>query len=459
MKQFKVWAIGAGLAALMVAQPSQVEARNFRIGQIPNSAFGCQICHVGANGGSRNAFGADVEFNLSQPGPSGDAQWALVFALDSDGDGFSNGEELGDPEGAWLLGSPDPPGGATNPGDPDDFPIDPEACGNGLIDRGEQCDGDDLGDRSCAAEGFDGGTLVCDGRCRLDTSACAECGDDRLDPGEQCDGEALGGASCQSEGFDGGRLLCGGRCEIDTSGCTVCGNGAREASERCDGDDLGGEDCASRGYLGGALACSAGCDFDEGGCVEDPGNVCGDGARRNGEQCDGDDLGAQSCEALGFVGGALACDAGCVLDVSGCQACGNGRIDAGEQCDGENFGGLGCGDLGLGEGALACDAGCVRDTSGCAPGAVPDEDEEEEEEEEEDDDRPTGAVDGPEPGCAQAPGAPAGGAWLLAMAALALLARRSRRGRPLDAPGRRDQAEAKSRPARMTAMIEGSVRR
>lgn len=46
---------------------------------------------------------------------------------------------------------------------------------------------------------------------------------------------------------------------------------------------------------------------------------CGDG-RINavGEQCDADDLGEESCERLGLLGGGLRCDLDCRLDAAGC---------------------------------------------------------------------------------------------------------------------------------------------
>lgn len=47
--------------------------------------------------------------------------------------------------------------------------------------------------------------------------------------------------------------------------------------------------------------------------------VCGEPSDRytTCEACDGKDLGGQTCESLGYAGGALACN-GCMLDTSGC---------------------------------------------------------------------------------------------------------------------------------------------
>ena len=45
-------------------------------------------------------------------------------------------------------------------------------CPNGVVDDGEECDQNDLGDANCGSEGFAGGTLACGADCTLDTSAC-----------------------------------------------------------------------------------------------------------------------------------------------------------------------------------------------------------------------------------------------------------------------------------------------
>lgn len=47
------------------------------------------------------------------------------------------------------------------------------ACGNGVIDDGEQCDGGNLGGFSCTDLGYSGGTLACDPvTCTYDASGC-----------------------------------------------------------------------------------------------------------------------------------------------------------------------------------------------------------------------------------------------------------------------------------------------
>lgn len=91
---------------------SPVLARPFRVQQIPNGwVNGCANCHEhdGA-GGPRNPFGTTVETSfLSTPGPTGQVMWGpALAAIDSDGDGRSNGRELLDPTGAWAIGQPHP---------------------------------------------------------------------------------------------------------------------------------------------------------------------------------------------------------------------------------------------------------------------------------------------------------------------------------------------------------------
>lgn len=98
-------------------------ARMFRLGLIPNGVIGsCDNCHIVA-GGPRNDFGKAVEALIS-PGSLAPFWDAVLAAEDSDGDGFTNGEELQDPNGKWRSGQPDPgdPSKVTNPGDPNSKP-------------------------------------------------------------------------------------------------------------------------------------------------------------------------------------------------------------------------------------------------------------------------------------------------------------------------------------------------
>lgn len=81
----------------------------------------CQTCHVSDSGGKNwNDFGVAAKASLD----GGEPRWALICDLDSDGDGWSNGEELQDPDCAWAKGAPSPGDSAhvTAPGDPTSHP-------------------------------------------------------------------------------------------------------------------------------------------------------------------------------------------------------------------------------------------------------------------------------------------------------------------------------------------------
>jgi hypothetical protein len=45
-------------------------------------------------------------------------------------------------------------------------------CGNGVIDGGENCDGADLGGKTCASLGYSSGALSCSATCGVITSGC-----------------------------------------------------------------------------------------------------------------------------------------------------------------------------------------------------------------------------------------------------------------------------------------------
>jgi len=85
--------------------------------KIPNgSVFSCENCHGGS---FMNKFGEDFQSN--------DNIWDQnLAALDSDEDGYTNGEELQDFTGTWFEGHPQPGNeeDVTNPGDPSSFPQD-----------------------------------------------------------------------------------------------------------------------------------------------------------------------------------------------------------------------------------------------------------------------------------------------------------------------------------------------
>lgn len=104
---------------------NMINAFSFRVNQIPNgNKFGCANCHVSAlGGGARNDFGKLVEQKYLDQ--SGNVTWNSAIANeDADGDGFTNGQELQDPNGTWRQGQPNPGLSANvfNPGDKNSKP-------------------------------------------------------------------------------------------------------------------------------------------------------------------------------------------------------------------------------------------------------------------------------------------------------------------------------------------------
>lgn len=118
----RTYGFAVGLMMILLFQV-EGNARSFRPNLLPNgNVFSCNTCHV-VPGGPRNAFGLDVEMLVTDNGQ--EHFWsAALAAKDSDGDGFTNGEELGDPEGTWQPGDANPgeTSAVTNPGDSSSYP-------------------------------------------------------------------------------------------------------------------------------------------------------------------------------------------------------------------------------------------------------------------------------------------------------------------------------------------------
>lgn len=171
----------------------------------------------------------------------------------------------------------------------------PATCGNGIVEKGENCDGENLDGHDCGGLGFRGGQLSCSSLCTFDTASCIPltCGNDTLDDGEDCDGDDLGGQDCESLGHGSGALACSPRCTFDLSGCmtAVCGNGQPEDGEECDdGNDQQGDGC----HL---------CVVETGwSCTGSPSQcipICGDGLVVGAELCDSENLNGMTCAVVG----------------------------------------------------------------------------------------------------------------------------------------------------------------
>jgi hypothetical protein len=109
-------------------------------------------------------------------------------------------------------------------------------CGDGFRDRFEECDGTDFGGVDCARLGLPG-TLECDrASCIVTGSSCGSgtgaCGNGIVDEGEECDGRHLGPvqdesdvetlfSTCFLNARDQGIAVCTDDCRVDREKCVV----------------------------------------------------------------------------------------------------------------------------------------------------------------------------------------------------------------------------------------------
>jgi len=157
------------------------------------------------------------------------------------------------------------------------------------------------------------------------TLARAACGDGVIDATEQCDGADLGGNTCLTLGYLGGTLACGTTCTFDTSGCSttpVCGNGVVEPGEECDdGNTVSGdgctafctfEECVTNADCDNGYACDGVeiCDPNVFRCIGGTPVNCSDGDPCTIDQCD-PGTGACSHQASGDSETARAADGLC----------------------------------------------------------------------------------------------------------------------------------------------------
>lgn len=258
-------------------------------------------------------------------------------------------------------------------------------CGNGVVERGEACDGLKLNDQTCATLVGEGstGVVFCSPDCQsFDTSDCSPsttCGNGRVDDNEVCDGASLNGATCEMIRGEGskGHLGCQANCAgFDVSECsapTTCGNGKLDVGESCDGTLMNNATCESVRGVGstGTLKCTSSCEFDISGCGMPA--VCGNGIVEAGEACDGANFNGATCASIVGAGstGTLICSSCKTILTEHCSApstCGNGKADADEKCDGADLKGMTCESVvGLGsKGTLRCASNCGNfDISGC----------------------------------------------------------------------------------------------
>lgn len=299
------------LVVALLACAAPARARPGRVDQLPlGFVYSCAACHI-FPGGPRTAFGLDAEDTLIDNGgaiSTWRVDWPALHQLDSDGDGVTNGEELGDPEGTWVQGDPNPDFEASNPTDPESVPTvdDGEPCTSDLVCASGHCLPTSVGHICCDA--------ACDGiceRCDLDgaVGSCTpvpegedpvlDCPDTACDGAGACleaepTGDCTGDAECTSGHCVDG-ICCDTACEGPCVACDIAGSEG-VCTPTAAGQDPGGE--CSPGTCDGAGACV----FPDGvpceGAADCTGGFCVDGVC-----CDSSCEGAcESCDQPDLLG-------------------------------------------------------------------------------------------------------------------------------------------------------------
>ena len=178
-------------------------------------------------------------------------------------------------------------------------------CGDGIVDRGEQCDDNNK-------SSGDGCSAICQIECFASCGACGTpgpcivvpvCGNGVLDPREVCeDGNTASGDGCAG---DCTTIAPGWACPVIGRRCVpICGDGIVVGPETCDDrNQTPGDGCSDV-------------------CVVEPSTTrCGDGIISGAEECD---EGAANSDAF-----QSRCTTSCRFGAF----CGNGVVDVGEECD------------------------------------------------------------------------------------------------------------------------------
>jgi hypothetical protein len=257
-------------------------------------------------------------------------------------------------------------------------------CGDGVLGPAEVCDGQlAQNPLSCQDFGFLRGEIGCSADClRPITNACVSvtdkipaCGDEILDPGEECDTTLPPMMDCVRLGYAGGQLACAASCTLDYSGCgdaasstdddpdpdsdpTACPEGSSLAcyegavwSYSCGQRTAKSKDCGTSGPTGESFCMGdslyilheeVGCDVDQ--CTSQTApklqktctNGCANGScvecspSQDYYSCSGGDV--YWYDACGLPSG-LKQDCGSGSCINGaCVECGDGEVDV-QGCD------------------------------------------------------------------------------------------------------------------------------
>lgn len=183
---------------------------------------------------------------------------------------------------------------------PQNCPQDCELCGNAVLDDGEACDGTEFGGETCQSQGNDGGNLVCNANCSLNTNYC--CAD-------ACD--AAGDTQCTSEVVESCELNADGCLEwveqvdcSDTGDVCVVRSGTAACEDQCIDECDAADDTQCSGTVVQTCTLDAidGClHWIDGTDCDDTGEIC--------EDASGDAICADSCTNECTTEGDLQCNA------------------------------------------------------------------------------------------------------------------------------------------------------
>lgn len=166
-------------------------------------------------------------------------------------------------------------------------------CGDAVLGPDEVCDGQAARTPlTCQDYGFLRGEIACSPDClRPLTDACVSttdkppaCGDEILDPGEECDMTLPPKMDCVRLGYVGGQLACSASCGLDRSGCG-------DVEDSTSDDDSGPSSDPTACPEGSTLACYQG-DVWSYSCGQrtDKSKDCGTSGPTGESFCMGDDL-------------------------------------------------------------------------------------------------------------------------------------------------------------------------
>ena len=204
----------------------------------------------------------------------------------------------------------------------DSGPVGPH-CGDGQIDKPEQCEPATWKPQSCQTMGYAWGTLHCGDECQFDVGQCGGVLGESSGFGEPCGqdfNDCGAGLTCvlfTETDKDNG--YCTTTCASNKP-CPSEPSGASCAYKLTSGDAICGFLCNElQPDCPPGLSCTLPVDGGDPYCSADPTPFCGNGLLEFGEDCDGGDLDNLSCAAFGHKGGKLKCNDQCAIDHSECS--------------------------------------------------------------------------------------------------------------------------------------------